>query len=344
MAALPQQRLLASYWIPAVGISDPPVWVTVPLTEIAKYRLPNGAPQTNVVFLMNATFTGTPGNFKPPYISIPDGILQQMTLQPGQRQTNVQYLQSLGIKVLLSVLGYNTHGQPGMGWDGVPAGENANFAKWMKQEVIDKYGLDGIDIDNEFSKLPENKPAFMSTVGYLRESLSGSLLSKALWQDEDYFLMPVLPGVPNAGKYLARLLDFGCTMAYGVETEGQKQMVQNYHDLTVNETWVGMNWQQLCIGVQAGPPELDWMTNIQEVYELAKWVVQPQSPSKPIPPILGMMLFTFPQDIQQWTHWPQNSPGFMYPNPKDHQWQLAIIRGMYGLAEDALTSAANPAT
>jgi hypothetical protein len=156
--------------------------------------------------------------------------------------------------------------------------------------------------------------------------------------------MPVLPGVPNAGKYLARLLDFGCTMAYGVETEGQKQMVQNYHDLTVNETWVGMNWQQLCIGVQAGPPELDWMTNIQEVYELAKWVVQPQSPSKPIPPILGMMLFTFPQDIQQWTHWPQNSPGFMYPNPKDHQWQLAIIRGMYGLAEDALTSAANPAT
>jgi hypothetical protein len=344
MAALPQQRLLASYWIPAVGISDPPVWVTVPLTEIAKYRLPNGAPQTNVVFLMNATFTGTPGNFKPPYISIPDGILQQMTLQPGQRQTNVQYLQSLGIKVLLSVLGYNTHGQPGMGWDGVPAGENANFAKWMKQEVIDKYGLDGIDIDNEFSKLPENKPAFMSTVGYLRESLSGSLLSKALWQDEDYFLMPVLPGVPNAGKYLARLLDFGCTMAYGVETEGQKQMVQNYHDLTVNETWVGMNWQQLCIGVQAGPPELDWMTNIQEVYELAKWVVQPQSPSKPTPPILGMMLFTFPQDIQQWTHWPQNSPGFMYPNPKDHQWQLAIIRGMYGLAEDALTSAANPAT
>lgn len=344
MAALPQQRLLASYWIPWVGIGDPIVRVTVPLTEIAKYRLPNGAPQTNVVFLMNATFTGTPENFKPPYISIPDGILQQMTLQPGQKQTNVQYLQSLGIKVLLSVLGYNTHGQPGMGWDGVPASENAKFAKWMKQEVIDKYGLDGIDIDNEFSNLPENKPAFMSTVGYLRESLTGSLISKALWQDEDYFLMPVLPGVPNAGKYLARLLDFGCTMGYGIETDGQKQMVQNYHDLEVNETWVGMNWEQLCIGVQAGPPELNWMTDIQEVYELAKWVVEPQSPTKPIPPILGMMLFTFPQDIQQWTHWPQNSPGFKYPNPKDHQWQLTIIRGMYGLAEDALTSAANPAT
>jgi len=70
-----------------------------------------------------------------------------------------------------------------MGWDGVPASENAKFAQWMKEEVIDKYGLDGIDIDNEFSYLPENKPAFMDTVGYLRASLSGNVISKALWQD-----------------------------------------------------------------------------------------------------------------------------------------------------------------
>jgi len=103
MATLPRQGLLASYWIPAVGIGKPEQWVTVPIAEFAKYRLPNGKPQTNVVFLFNATFTGTPQNFKPPYISIPDGILQQVTLQPGQKQTNVQFLQSLGIKVLLSV-------------------------------------------------------------------------------------------------------------------------------------------------------------------------------------------------------------------------------------------------
>jgi hypothetical protein len=226
-----------------------------------------------------------------------------------------------------------------MGWDGVPVSENAKFAQWIKKEVIDKYGLDGIDIDNEFSKLPENKPAFMDTVGYLRAGLPSSLISKALWQDEDYFLMPVSPGAPNAGKYLARLLDFGCTMGYGIDTEGQKQMVQSYHDLEINENSVGMRWEQLCIGVQAGSPELDWMTNIQEVYELAKWVVQPQSPTKPTPPILGMMLFTFPQDIQQWTHWPQNSPGYKYPNPQDHEWQRTTIRGMYGLQEDALSAA-----
>lgn len=339
MATLPRQGLLASYWIPAVGIGKPEQWVTVPISEYAKYRLPNGSPQTNVVFLFNATFTGTPQNFKPPYISIPDGILQQVTLQPGQKQTNVQFLQSRGIKVLLSVLGYNINGNPGMGWDGVPASENAKFAQWIKKEVIDKYGLDGIDIDNEFSNLTENTQAFMDTIGYLRAGLPGSLLSKALWQDDDYFRQPVSPGLPNAGKYLARLLDFGCTMAYGWNAATQKQTIQGYHDLQANNQRVGMNWEQLCIGVQAGPPELGWMTNIKEVYELSQWVVQPQSPTKPTPPILGMMLFTFPQDIQQWTHWPQNSPGYKYPNLQDHEWQRTIIRGMYGLQEDALSVA-----
>ena len=343
MSSLPRQGLLASYWIPKVGIGNPLQWVTVPISEYAKYRLPNRMPQTNVVFLFNATFTGTPQNFKPPYISIPDGLLQQMTLQPGQNQTNVQRLQSLGIKVLLSVLGYNTNGQPGMGWDGIPASQNAKFVQWMKTEIIDKYGLDGIDIDNEFSELPPNPQAFMNTVGYLRSSLPGSLLTKALWQDQNYFLLPVSPGLPNSGKYLARLLDFGCTMSYGSGTAAQKQIVQGYHDLQANGSWVGMNWQQLCIGVQAGPPQVGWMTNIQEVYELSQWVVQPQSPTKTIPPILGMMLFTFSQDIQQWTHWPQNSPAYKYPNPGDHEWQLTIIKGMYGLQEESLNSAANPA-
>jgi hypothetical protein len=344
MCALPSKALLASYWIPKVGIGKPLQWVTVPISEYARYKLPNGTPQTNVVFLFNATFTGTPQNFKPPYISIPEDLLQQMTLQPGQKQTNVQYLQSLGIKVLLSVLGYNIKGQPGMGWDGVPASENTKFAQWMKKEVIDKYGLDGIDIDNEFSNLPAKPQAFMNTVGHLRASLTGSLLTKALWQDEDYFLLPVSPGLPSAGKYLAQLLDFGCTMSYGSGAATQKQIVQSYHDLQANGHPVGMRWEQLCIGVQAGPPEVGWMTGIQEVYELAKWVVQPQSPTKTTPPILGMMLFTFSQDIQQWTHWPQNSPGYKYPNPKDHEWQLTIIRGMHALKEDALRSAANPAT
>ena len=43
-----------------------------------------------------------------------------------------------------------------------------------------------------------------------------------------------------------------------------------------------------------------------------------------------MMIFTFPQDIQQWTRWPQDSPGHMFPNTDDHAWQKAIVPGMWG--------------
>lgn len=332
MSALPTEKLLASYWIPDVGIGkDPMLHVHIPLLDMANYVLKDGTPQTNVVFLFAAEFTGTPQNFNPPYISIPDDVLCEMVVQPGQTQSSVQQLQSLGIKVLLSIKGYTPDGQPsGMGWDGVPAGTNEAFASWIQTEVIEKYGLDGIDIDDEFSGITDTQ-SFMDTVGTLRHYLQGSLLSKALWDDSDYFTCPVSTTAPyNAGAYLASLLDFGCTMSYGSSFSGQTQLIQNYHDVMVDGRNVGMDWNQLCIGVQAGAPEQGWMTPIDEVLQLAQWAVEPASPTKETPPILGMMLFTFTQDIQQWTHWPQNSPGYMYPNANDHEWQQAIVEGMWG--------------
>jgi hypothetical protein len=30
-------------------------------------------------------------------------------------------------------------------------------------------------------------------------------------------------------------------------------------------------------------------------------------------------------------HAPQNSPGYMYPNANDHEWQQAIVEGMWGV-------------
>src|SRR5205807_1219458 len=138
--ALPGAGLLASYWIPDVGIGSPLQNVQVPLTSVLDYTLHNGLPQTNVVFLASAPFASTIA----PYISIPEAILEQMTLQPGQTQTNVEQLQTAGIRVLLTLVGSD-----GFGWDGVSDG--GDFAQWIETNVIDQYGLDGIDIDNEFS-------------------------------------------------------------------------------------------------------------------------------------------------------------------------------------------------
>jgi hypothetical protein len=320
MASLPNP-LLASYWIPAVGIGDPLQWVRVPLTDVLNYTLANGSSQTSIVFLGFGNFSCTPDNFQPPYITIGDEVLQQLTLQPGQTQTAVQQLQAAGVKVLLSVAGSSALS---MGWDTIPYGQGTQkyanmiaFAQWVQTNLIEAYGLDGIDIDDEWA--PTNPQTFMDTVGTLRQFMGGSLLSKALWADDAHFQTAVSSDAPyNAGAMLSSLLDLGGTMAYGYPFQSQVQAINTYKGY-------GMTWNQLCVGVQAGTGS--WMTPIEEVSQLAQWAVTSQSGS---PPVLGMMLYTFSQDIQQWTHVPQNSPGYMYPNPNDHEWQKAIVEGMWG--------------
>ncbi len=317
MSNLPSQSLLASYWLPDVGIGSQSHMdhVHVPLTDILNYTLPNGQPQTNIVFLANASFTSNSA----PYIDIPDEIIQQMTLQPGQSQTNVQQLQAAGIKVLLTLIGKSGHG-----WDSIS--DPADFAQSIQTNVIEKYGLDGIDIDHEFSGVSPDPQNFMNVIGTLRSKLpTGSLITKALWQDSDYFTVPVAKGYPNEGAYLGQLLDLGSSMAYGDDYQGQISFIEGYTNITVNGKNVGMSRDKLAIGVQAGPSDGGWMTSIGETYKLAQWCVDSTSP-----PIRGMMLFTFSQDIQQFTYSPQNSPSKMFPNPDDHQWQRTIIAGFLG--------------
>lgn len=310
MSGLPANGVLASYWIPRVGIGNPMQYVHVPLTDVLNYALPTGAPQTTIVFLASAGFVSADA----PYIEIPTAIQQQMTLQPGQSQTNVQQLQAAGIKVSLTLVGSN-----GYGWDGI--NDPNAFAAYIKSNVIDAYGLDGIDIDNEFSNLSENPQNFMNVIGALRSAIGGGLLTKALWSDSDYFTVPVAAGFPNAGSYLGQLLDLGSSMGYGYGYESQISSIQAYMNIPVGGQNVGMNASQLAIGVQAGPPEGSWMTDIDEVYKLAKWTTSN---------LAGMMLFTFSQDIQQFTYWPQNSPSKMYPNADDHLWQRTIVAGFLG--------------
>jgi len=317
------QPLLALYWIPYVGIGSPIQKVVVPLTDILNYTLADGTPQAKVVFLGAADFSCTPTNFQPPYVTPNAGLLAQLVAQPGQ-QSAVQQLQAAGIKVLLSIIGPNNGI---MGWDNIPYAQGANpyanmeaFAQWVMTELVDKYGLDGIDIDDEFGG-PANPQAFMDTVGTLRYYMGSKLLTKALWSDDVYFQTAVSANAPyNAGSMLSGLLDLGCNMDYGALYAGQLSDIETYKGY-------GMTASQLCIGVQAGPPESSWMTPIGEASQLATWAVTPQGGSAPVQ---GMMLYTFTQDIQQWDMWPQNSPQYKFPNPGDHAWQKAIVEGMWG--------------
>jgi hypothetical protein len=72
------------------------------------------------------------------------------------------------------------------------------------------------------------------------------------------------------------------------------------------------------IGVNAGPiPQGGSFTSIATAAQIAAW--QPVSGQK-----MGMMVWSFSQDIQQFTGFPQNQPQLMFPNPEDHTWQRVM--------------------
>ena len=323
MSKLPTERFLSLYWIPSVGIGKPKQNVHVPLTDVLNYTLADGTPQASLVYLFAGTLTDDT-KFSKPYINIKDDILSELVAQPGHSISNVKKLQNAGIKVVLSVLGSNN-----TGWSTIPSDKQADFAAWVQSDIIEKYSLDGIDIDDEGGP-PQVPQQFVDTVAYLRNAIGNSLISKALWNDYTYFPLPVSSKAPLSGSYLSQLLDFGATMSYGVGYNEQIDLIAYYHNITnASGSNVGMAYDKLCVGVQAGPPESSWMTSIGETLQLAQWSVEPQSKTKSTPPIMGMMLFTFPQDIQQWDEYPQNQQKYMWPNPGDHRWQQAITLGMW---------------
>jgi hypothetical protein len=322
MVKSPSAPDMVVYWITRVGIGeDPEDYVAVPLTDILDYRRADGAPQVTVTILSSASFTGTPETFAPPYWDL--GALAEV-LPPRTADVvgPVQMLQAQGIKVLLCVAG-----SKGMGWDLVPAAQNGDFAQWVQSEILELYGLDGIDIDDEWGPSGSNPQGLVDTVAALRAAAPQALITKALWSDNpDYFTTPVSADSPwSPGAYLGQLVDFGSTMAYGENAAGLEATVQSYTSITTpGGANVGLAPNQLCIGVQAGVGS--WFTTLADSEAAAAWVVQNG--------YRGMMLFTFSQDIQQWTHQPVNSPDYMWRNPNDHAWQRGMIAAM-GLAPSA---------
>jgi len=267
--------------------------------------------------LFAATFTGTPDTFAPPYWDL--SPLASVLVPVSEGGGPVQQLRAAGIKVLLSAMGPNLrdeHGEPlpGMGWAHVPPTQREAFAEWVVKEVLEKYGLDGVDIDNEYSNLADNPQGLVDTVAVLRAVAPNALIHKALYNDFDDFKTPVTSSSPPV--YLGQMLDLASTMTYGARD--LRGVVEDYVSLKDGDQDVGMKPSQLCIGVQAGVgPD---KTTLPKTKAASEWVVEFG--------FRGMMLFTFTSDIQQWTHQPQNACDYRFPNPNDHEWQKAIVKAM----------------
>ena len=154
----------------------------------------------------------------------------QSTLTSG----NIAYLQSLGIKVLLSVLGNHENA----GWGCFTTYAMADSFAVQCAKAVTQYGLDGIDIDDEYSTCTTNTSSLVLAVSALRAELgTAKYITKALFDDTQYF------SATYNGKKAGDILDYGWEMTYGdTDYSGRLQPYIN----------AGMAKSKLAIGVDIG--------------------------------------------------------------------------------------------
>ena len=137
-----------------------------------------------------------------------DGAVLYFNPQVSQVLNETDYvsqLQSLGISVLLTVLGNHENA----GWSCFTSQSDAQQFAQQLADCVSKYGLDGIDIDDEYSSCTTNDTSLIMVTNAMRQLMPGKIISKALFSDIQYF---------NAtwnGMTLAQQLSYGWEMYYG---------------------------------------------------------------------------------------------------------------------------------
>lgn len=156
----------------------------------------------------------------------------------------IRALQKKGIKVQIAYLG--NHQQAG--WSCTMSKDTIkSLSDSMVADVV-KYGLDGIDVDDEYSTCSGDTSAFYNLLSAIKNNASfdKKILSKALWSDSAYF---------RSTTNVAKLLTEGYEMTYN----------ENVTNLS-NYTAAGMMKNQLLLGIDPGS------TSASRVYDVAKSV------------------------------------------------------------------------
>jgi len=124
----------------------------------------------------------------------------------------VKNLQSQGIKVLLTVLGNHQNA----GWACFRDEATAQDFAQQLSDAANKYGLDGIDIDDEYSNCTSNNTSLIIVASKMRAAMPNKIISKALFTDLSYFQ------ASWNGHKLAEYLDYGFEMTYGATNYGSR--------------------------------------------------------------------------------------------------------------------------
>ncbi len=165
-------------------------------------------------------------------------------------RAGAEALQKRGVKVVMSINGNpNWPGHPG-GWSNL---KPKQFAANVKAIVVDDWGLDGVDLDNEDTSVTPDQN-FVDVIAELRKALGASAL----------LTIPVYLGTTRDAylKQAAANVSFVSTMAYWNDFKDQVAMFDDYAGL------VGPD--KVAIGVaNAANPGQD--TPFSAVPKLAAW-------------------------------------------------------------------------
>jgi Glycosyl hydrolases family 18 len=175
--------------------------------SLARYRRADGCPAISFAILFAANYAAD----EPPYLRAnnntppttkPFNDNIQQVLDDG----SVRYLQRRGIKVMLSI----DNGHSAVGWSQFTSRREAlDFVRYLKRDVVARYGLDGIDIDDEYSNGVANRTSLIMVSTLMRQLMPNKIITKALFEDKKYFR------ASWKGHRLAENLDYGWEMAYG---------------------------------------------------------------------------------------------------------------------------------
>ncbi|MFF3976028.1 endo-beta-N-acetylglucosaminidase H [Streptomyces sp. NPDC001828] len=145
------------------------------MLNVGKYTLANGGGNVfdvAVIFAANINYDTTK---KSAYLYFNENVQRVL----DNAQTQIRPLQAKGIKVMLSVLGNHQ----GAGFANFPSqGAAATFAKQLS-DAVGKYGLDGIDFDDEYAEYGNNgtgqpnSSSFVHLVSALRANMPDKLIS-----------------------------------------------------------------------------------------------------------------------------------------------------------------------
>ncbi|MBF0362220.1 MAG: hypothetical protein HQK49_14485 [Oligoflexia bacterium] len=126
----------------------------------------------------------------------------QVTKLLNSDYQQITFLQKKGIKVLITLLGNHQNA----GWSCMTNTESKKKFAQNIVNMVNKYNLDGVDIDDEYSTCVTNESSIADIAQYIKEnpSFKGKLLTKALFSD--YFAFSNLK--------LAKYLDYGWEMSY----------------------------------------------------------------------------------------------------------------------------------